>query len=323
LLLACLVPAAACRSTSAEEKAAGSGADPAVSALALAAPAPSASPADGASLGVYEVSGAAQPFRTSRLSAKGSGILRSIRVREGDRVKAGQLLCQLDTTDIQIRAQSAAVAHAQALEALRNARSDLDRAGALFDAGVLPDQTIEKAHLAVRIADLQVQAAKVGMRMTQQALADASLLAPFGGVVTKVLAEEGQMITQMPPVIIFILADTDTLEVKVPIPERKLARVKVGAPVVVSLPAVGVERAAKVDRIAEVVDPMTRSTEAVIRLDNRDRALAAGLFAKVRFPGVLADPREEPSAPASSAGVVAAPPPAPTTPTPAPAGHGR
>jgi multidrug efflux pump subunit AcrA (membrane-fusion protein) len=50
---------------------------------------------------------------------------------------------------------------------------------------------------------------------------------------------------------------------------------------------------AKVDRMAEVIDPVTRSAEVVIRLDNKDRALPAGLFARVTFPGVSGEAEGE------------------------------
>ncbi len=113
--------------------------------------------------------------------------------------------------------------------------------------------------------------------------------APFDGVITKVLSEEGQYVTVMPPSPIFVLVDTDTLEVRVPIPERMISQIAVGQPVRVTLPAMDVTREAKVDRMAEVIDPMTRSAEVVIRLDNKDRSLPAGLFARVSFPTVASD----------------------------------
>jgi len=249
----------------------------------------------------YEVASVANPSRVSKLSFKGGGILRSIRVREGDKVKTGQVIGILDATDIAIRAQSAQVAHAQALEGLKNAQNDLNRVQLLFDAGALPDQTIEKTELALRVAKLQVEAARVGMRMASQAMVDTTLSAPFPGVITKVYAEEGQMITSMPPVIICVLADVDSLELKLPIAERRLAQVKVGTPVVVLLPAISMEKPAKIDRIAEVVDPATRAAEAIIRIPNKDHSLPAGLYARVRFPGIPSDIDEAPQ-PAPSAG---------------------
>jgi RND family efflux transporter MFP subunit len=264
-----------------------------------AAPVAPSSPAPAAEdhePGVYEVPSIANPSRMTRLSFKGGGILRKLKVREGDRVKAGQLLAVIDATDVSIRAQSASVAHAQAQEAVKNAKNDLDRAQMLFDAGALPDQTIEKAELAMRIANLQVEAARVGMRMASQAMVDTSLTAPFNGVVTKVLSEEGTLITAMPPTMICVLVDVDTLELKVPIPERRLAHVKVGTPVIVVLPAISTERAAKVERIAEVVDPATRSAEAIIRLPNKENPLPAGLYARVRFPTVPLDADQPPAA---------------------------
>jgi len=246
-------------------------------------------PVDIRAPGVFELSGTASPARTARLSAKGSGILKSVMVREGDRVTAGQVLCALDATDISLRAEAAQIS----AEAVGNAKRDLERVTKLSKAGALTDTNLEKAQLALRMAELSARAADVGLRMASQALYDSRLRAPFPGVVTKVMAEEGQYITSMPPTVIFVLADTETLEVRVPVPERKLPLVKAGAPVVVSLPSLASERQAIVDRLTDVVDPLTRAAEAIIRLDNRDHRLAAGVFARVQFPGIPADEAPE------------------------------
>lgn len=237
----------------------------------------------------FEASGTARAVRTSMLAAKGSGILRSIKVREGDRVKAGQVLCVLDATTASLHSEAAIADRAQAIAALEDAKRDLERAEQLADAGAMPEQMMEKAKLATRIATLRTQAASVGVRMAQQALADSTLRAPFDGVITKVLSEEGQYVTVMPPSPVFVLVDTDVLEVRVPIPERMISQIAVGQPVRVVLPAMNVTREAKVDRMAEVIDPMTRSAEVLIRLDNKDRSLPAGLFARVSFPTVTGD----------------------------------
>jgi RND family efflux transporter MFP subunit len=255
----------------------------------------------------FEVSGVAAAARTATLASKGQGVLRSIKVREGDRVKAGQVLAVLDATDMSIRAQSAQVAHQQALAALANARDDMDRASQLYDAGAMPDQAMEKIKLGLKMAELQVQAAQVGIRMAQQALSDATIRAPFSGVISKVLAEEGNYITVMPPSPIFVLSDTDHLEVRASVPERKLSILRKDMPVVVTLPSVHVTRDAKIDRLSDVIDPMSRSLDIVISIDNTDHALPAGLFARVSFPSVpfddgdpgLVDPPPAPSAAAS------------------------
>lgn len=260
-------------------------------------PAPSASaPVEfdnpGANPGLYQTTGVAAATRTSQLAAKGSGILRSIKVREGDSVKAGQVLCVLDAVNASLRAQAAAADHAQAMAALEDAKRDLDRAQTLFEAGALPDQMMEKAKLSVEVAKLRVQAASVGVRAAQQGMADATLRAPFEGVITKVLSEEGQYVSVMPPSPVFILVDTSTLDVRVNVPERKLSQIKVGMPVRVYFPAVDVTREAKVDRMANVIDAATRSAEALIQIDNKDRELPAGLFARVTFPDVAAESKD-------------------------------
>jgi len=231
-----------------------------------------------------EFTGTARAARTSPLSAKVGGILRKLLVREGERVTQGQPLCVIDPTDMLLRSEAAMVAHAQAQEGLANARADLERAEKLHGSKALSDTMLQKAQLGLKLAELGLQAAEVNLRTVRQALADTKLKAPFAGVVSKVMAEEGQMITSMPLTVIMVLVDTDTLEVRVPVPERDLQKVKAGMAVTVSLPSVQVSRPARIDRLTEVVDPMTRSIEAIIRLDNREERLPAGLFAKVVIP---------------------------------------
>jgi RND family efflux transporter MFP subunit len=288
LLTLLAIAAIGCRNTSPEQGVPASAA-PTAPALSSAPLVATAYGPDAAVPAVFEASGVAAAIRTSRLAAKGTGIVRSIKVREGERVKAGQVLCVLDATQSALRAEAAVADQAQSIAALGDAKSDLERSEQLYDAGTLPDQSIEKARLAARIAELRSRAAAVGVRMSQQSLADATLRAPFDGVITKVLSEEGQYVTTMPPSPVFVLVDTAVLEVRVSIPERKLTAIKKGIAVEVVLPAVNETRAAKVDRIAEVVDSVTRSVEAIIQIDNRDRALPAGLFARVRFPTVPSD----------------------------------
>ncbi len=254
--------------------------------------APAAQPAAAATAkaeGDFEVAGVAMAVRNTRLSMKAGGVLSSIKTREGTWVEQGQPLCSLDTVDLVIRVEGAQVAAKQAQAGVTSAKQDLKRAQDLYKGGAATDQIIEKAELGLTMANLQSDAANVALRAAQQALYDATLRAPFPGVITKVLSEEGMQITTMPPTVIFALVDTSVLEVRVQIPERMLSQVKVGQPVVVTLPAVKLEKQAKVDRIPEVVDPATRSVEAVIRIDNKDRAIPAGLYARVRFPGVHAD----------------------------------
>jgi RND family efflux transporter MFP subunit len=265
--------------------------------------------------GVLSLSGTAAPARTSRLSAKSSGILKRIYFREGGRVKTGQTLAELDATDIALRVESAQTAREQAEEAYQTAKKDFDRNGQLYQSGVLTAAVWEKVEAGLRMAELARKQADVGLRMAEQALADTRLRAPFGGVVTKLYSEEGQYITVMPPTMIVVLADTETLEVRVPVPERILAQVKAGLPVVVSFPSMGKERKSKVDRIADVIDPMTRSAEAIITIDNRDRSLPAGLYARVSFPTVRVSNDSDNEGSAAEQQPVAEAVPAPSAPT--------
>jgi RND family efflux transporter MFP subunit len=278
-----------CGKPSAETQAASPAPETAAAAPEVAPAAATVAPAAEKSSELFEAGGVAKPARVSPLTPKVGGILKTLRAREGTWANAGDTLFVLDGTDIALRAEAAGVAYNQAQLGVKNALSDLKRAQELFKGGAMTDQGVEKAQLGADMAKLQAEGASVAMRMAPQAVSDASIRAPFAGVVTKVMAEEGQMITTMPPTVVMVIAETTTLEVRVAVPERLLAQIHKDSPVHVTLPAIGLERDAKVDRMPDVIDSMTRSAEAVIRLDNRDRAIPAGLYARVTFPGVRAE----------------------------------
>jgi membrane fusion protein (multidrug efflux system) len=102
------------------------------------------------------------------------------------------------------------------------------------------------------------------------------------GVVEEVLAERGEYIT--PTVPLFRVIDMDVVEVVVRIPERDIERVKRGLSAevgVVSYP--GRTFRGRVERLSPVVDPLSRSREVRIRIDNADHALKPGMFGDVRI----------------------------------------
>jgi multidrug efflux pump subunit AcrA (membrane-fusion protein) len=91
------------------------------------------------------------------------------------------------------------------------------------------------------------------------------------------------MATMMPPTIIAIIQDQDTLDLRFRLPEKALATVKAGSTVKARFAALGVTHDAKVTRIQPTIDPRTRTIEVVAELPNPDLALKPGLLAEVEL----------------------------------------
>jgi membrane fusion protein (multidrug efflux system) len=85
-----------------------------------------------------------------------------------------------------------------------------------------------------------------------------------------------------------VLQDQATLDLRFRLPERALARVRVGDPITVSLPALATSRKARIAIVAPSVDPRTRTVELTAVIDNRDASLRPGLMADVELDAALA-----------------------------------
>jgi RND family efflux transporter MFP subunit len=245
---------------------------------------PPATPA-AAAAGDTRATGTLYPRAEAQLAPSASGIIAEVRVAEGDRVKKGDVLFRLDTGDLDLRRQQAAAALDAARVQEKAARTELERSRALFEGKAMNraqwDQ-IEARHDAAAVA---VRQASVQLAMAQKALADATVRAPFDGVVTAKLKNVGEMATMMPPTVVVVVQDQSVVELRFRLPERLITKVNAGSTIRASFEALGITREAKVARVNPTVDMRTRTVEVVAVLDNPELQLRPGLLAAVELPG--------------------------------------
>jgi HlyD family secretion protein len=169
---------------------------------------------------IVSASGKIQPLRSVNISAQGMGRVTRLAVNEGDRVKSGQFLLQIDpvNADSAVRRDEAAVAGArtgleqsrvqvQSAEASLNlARQNAKRQQELWDAGLTTRETFDQAQaeLGVRESDLRAREQEIrtrqenlrqqeaGLLSSRHTLAQARFDAPFDGIVTRRNTEEGE-----------------------------------------------------------------------------------------------------------------------------------
>jgi RND family efflux transporter MFP subunit len=130
-----------------------------------------------------------------------------------------------------------------------------------------------------------VQQAQVALNMAQKAVADATVRSPLDGVVTAKLKSTGEMATMMPPTVVLVVQQQDTLELRFRLPESALTRVAPGDTVTARFGAVDVTRPAKVVRVNPTIDARTRTIEVIAALDNPDLLLRPGLLAEIELGG--------------------------------------
>lgn len=142
-------------------------------------------------------------------------------VEPGDRVSAGQRLARLDAADIKQRLKAAETTLSAAEKSLIKAENDWQRGQQLFDRGAIGDEQLEQYRVMLESARDQRQQAQSQRVQAENALGYSELKAPLDGVVVKVMAQPGLVVSAGQPVV--ELAQGGPLQAVVDLPEQVTA----------------------------------------------------------------------------------------------------
>ena len=126
-----------------------------------------------------------------------SGKVARIYVAEGERVKKGQVLAELDTRSIRLQLEQAEAALAMARANFEDASRNLERMERLFLEKAVSEQQLEKVRLAYEAARAQKEQAEAAVNLARHALDVSIMKAPFDGVIASKNLEEGDVINPM------------------------------------------------------------------------------------------------------------------------------
>ena len=211
--------------------------------------------------------GRASSKKEIKLSFKTSGIIQDIFVDEGQLVKSGQLLAQLDLSEIESQVK-------QAQSAFEKAQRDQERVANLYSEKAATLEQFQNIQTAFQVAESRLVAAKFNLRHSK-------IHAPARGRILKRLVEENEIVGAGMPVFFFASAEKDWI-VRVGVSDRDLVRLRLRDPAVVTFDAYAGEKfEAYVAEIVESADPMTGTYEVELRISPGDKRLVSGFVAKV------------------------------------------
>jgi RND family efflux transporter MFP subunit len=231
------------------------------------------------------LSGQTEAHRRSTLTPKVSSIVTRVHVRDGDIVKNGQALVTLDTQDFSLRTQQAEAALQAAKVQLDSAKLDWNRTKSLLDDKAVPQAQFDMVDARFKGAQAGVLQAETAVAMGRKALRDATIHAPFSGIIVKRLVNEGEYASVMPATPLVIIEEVDPLDLRIQIPSTNLDKVKAGDPIQVRFPATNQTLEARLTRVVAAMDPRTRTFAAIAEMPNKDHALRSGLYAEVTLGG--------------------------------------
>jgi membrane fusion protein, multidrug efflux system len=225
--------------------------------------------------------GTTEPIRAANLGPQLTARVERVLVTEGQAVEENDPLVRLDVQDARLQAAQAQASAAAAGVQAQLAESDYQRLAPLAETGTISPQ--RRAQLEAQRDALASAARAAGAAATQarSAIADATLRAPFAGVIAAVHVEAGELATMVPPTILVRLVDLSEIEIRVQVHERELSRIAAGDRVHVRIPSLGDTLEGQVTYIAPEVNAQTRSAEVVTRVPNADRRVRGGVFAEV------------------------------------------
>lgn len=210
------------------------------------------------------------------LSAEYSGTVRRVGALEGERVRAGQLLLQIDSPQpgLGVREAQAALAAQQAV--LDDSRRNYERKENLLAEGALSRQEFDSAARSLAEAGelLRQKASRLGIARDE--LKKLTVRAPFAGVLTLQEAKEGDYLQA--GTLVATVVDTSSYEVVVEVDELDVPRVRKGQAATVALDAFPEERfEAVVTRTVPQTDRVTKTSRVYLELAGAPAALQAGM----------------------------------------------
>jgi RND family efflux transporter MFP subunit len=225
-----------------------------------------------------KVIGTLDPLRQAQLSAQVSGRVEAALVKPGDAVKAGDVLVQIDIETLTLELDQMKSNRAATQAQLALAEAKLKRVAALIDRGVTTASNLDEAESNVRGLRASVSALDDQVSGAKLRLRNATVRAPFDGVISARAIEPGQYVNTGAPLVTVV--DLSAVEMQ--------ANAPVGAG---SLLAPGQSVAVRVDgipnrvfegevtRINPVADEGTRTIPVYVLIDNADGVLLGGMFA--------------------------------------------
>lgn len=221
---------------------------------------------------------------TARLSAEVAPTVMArvleVRVQAGSAVRRGDVIATLDARDLTARLQQGEAALAAATAQARQADADLGRARQLFAKQAFTRQDLDAAEARAATARAQAAQARDALAEARVRLGETEVRAPFDGVVVARRLDPGD--TAGPGAPVALLQDPSTLRLEADVSERCAAALALGAELPVRIGTPPVELTARIEELAPVADPRSR-TRHVKAVLPPDPALRPGAFASLRL----------------------------------------
>lgn len=237
------------------------------------------SPAQTTSDGFY-LSGEVTAHQTATISTRMMGFINKIYVKPGDKVSAGQLLVSISNDDILAKRAQVQAMITEAEAAAKNSQRDLERFNVLRQQNSVSEKELENVALQNTSMNAKVQMARQQMNEVNAMLAYTNIRAPFSGVVTQKMMDEGSMANPGMPIL--MVEQSGELQVEASVPENYIQYVKVGDAAKIEVKSLGATIDGKISELSPSASGTGGQYSIKLAIDSKDKAnLRAGMFANI------------------------------------------
>jgi RND family efflux transporter MFP subunit len=223
------------------------------------------------------LSGTLQPVDQTTVKAKVSGEIRQVTVREGEPVKAGQVILRFDTADLEAKLTDRIGALEASRAQLALAEKQRTQNQLLLKQNFISQTAYDSAESNLSVTQGTLKSNEAQAQLARNALRDAVVAAPLSGTVAKRHVQPGEKVSFDAPLVTIV--DLSRLELQAMVPANDIPELRVGMQVQMAIEGFGERRfTGTVDRINPTTEAGTRAIIVFIHIPNPDSALRGGMF---------------------------------------------
>lgn len=221
----------------------------------------------------------APPGREVKLAPLVAGRLVLLRVAEGDAVRQGEVLGEVETGPVSAELQQAEATAREAAAAARAAEAKRARTEVLVQHGVAARQEAEQDQSAEAAAVAAEQRARAAVDVARRNVGRSQLKAPFDGIVTAVFIRQGEAVDGTGQPVLQVSA-VDPVELRAFVPQEDAARVHAGMRAVLTVEGLTGTRPGEVFAVSPAIDARSGNVLVRLRFPNPTGALRLGAFGR-------------------------------------------
>ncbi len=223
------------------------------------------------------ISGSLQPVNQTTVKAKVSGEIRQVAVREGETVKAGQVLARFDTSDLDAKLNDRVGALESSRAQLALAEKTRAQNQLLLKQNFISQTAYDSAESNLSVNKGALKSLEAQAQLAKNALRDAVVITTLSGTVAKRRIQPGEKVNFDSP--LFTVVDLGRMELQAMVPANDVPELVIGMPVELSIEGFGERRfKGQIERINPMTEAGTRAIMVFISIPNPDAALRGGMF---------------------------------------------